>query len=61
MGHDCVYQMLVQEGNDLRQQLTDTWHCWSQSIVDDAIEKWRKRLQARVNKKEDILKSCCSN
>ena len=46
---------------DLRQRSIDTWRSLSQSTVDDAIDEWRKRLQACVNKKEDILNTWCSN
>jgi len=35
----------------LRQRLIDTWSDLSQSIVDDAVDEWRKRLQACVNEK----------
>jgi len=28
------------------------------SIADNAIHEWRKRLQACVNEKEDILNTC---
>ena len=33
----------------LRQHLIDTWNDLSQSIVDDAVDEWHKRLQACVN------------
>ena len=36
---------------DLKQHLTDTWNGLSQSIVDDAVEEWRKRLRAGVKEK----------
>jgi len=43
-----VYQTPVRDVTDLRQRLIDTWHSFSQSIVDDghdAVDKWWKRLQ----------------
>jgi len=43
---DRVCQTSIQDVADLRQCLLDTWSGFSQSIVDDAIDKWRKRLQA---------------
>jgi len=58
---DRVYQTPVREVTDLKQRLIDTWHSLSQSIVDDAIDEWRKRLQAGVNEKEEILNTCYSN
>jgi len=42
-----VYQTPVRDVTDLtdlRQRLIDTWNSLSQSIVDDAIDEWRKRL-----------------
>ena len=53
---DGVYQTPVREVAHLRQRLIDTWNDLSQSIVDDAIDKWRKRLQACVNEKGEHFK-----
>jgi len=35
----------------LRQRLINTWNDLSQSIVDDAVDEWHKRLQACINEK----------
>jgi len=43
---DRVYQTPIQDMTDLRQCLVDTWSGFSQSIVDDAIDEWQKRLRA---------------
>ena len=48
---DRVYQTPVREVAYLRQHLIDTWNDLSQSIVDDAADEWRKRLQTCVNEK----------
>ena len=48
---DCVYHTPVREVADLRQRLIDIWKDSSQSIVDDAVDEWRKRLQACVNER----------
>ena len=48
---DRVYQTPVREVADLRQHLIDTWNDLLQSIVDDAVDEWCTRLQARVNGK----------
>ena len=40
------YQTPVRDVTDLKQQLTDTWNRLSQSIVDDAVDEWQKRLRA---------------
>ena len=52
---DCMYQTPVWDMADLRQRLFDTWNDLSQSIVDDAIDEWRKRLQACVNERRTFL------
>ena len=44
-----VYQTPVREVAYLRQRLIDTWNDLSQSIVDDAVDEWRKRVEACVN------------
>ena len=46
-----VYLTPVRDVTDVRRRLIDIWHNLSQSIVDDAIDKWRKKLQACVNEK----------
>jgi len=54
MMQDCAYQTPIRDVSHvtyLRQRFSDTWHSLSQSIVDDAIDEWRKRLQACVNEK----------
>ena len=51
MMQDRVYQTPVSEVACLRQNLIDTWNDLSQSIVDDAVDEWRKRRQACVNDK----------
>ena len=48
---DCVYQMPVRDVTDLKQHLTGTWNGLSQSIIDDAVDEWRKRLRACVKEK----------
>ena len=44
-----MYQTPVRAVAYLRQRLIDTWNDLSQSIVDDAVDEWHKRLQACVN------------
>ena len=48
---DLVYQTPVRDVAYLRQRLIDTWNDLPQSIVDDAVDEWHKRLQACVNEK----------
>jgi len=49
---DCVYQTTIQDMADLRQSLVDPWSGFSQSIMDDAVDEWRKKLQASVDERE---------
>ena len=49
---DCVYQTPVQDVTDLQQRLTDTWNSLLQSIVDDTVDEWQKRLRACMKEKE---------
>jgi len=57
---DRVYQTQIQDMADLRQCLVDTWSGFSQIIVDDAIDEWRKSLQALIDKKNTNLNTCCN-
>jgi len=41
---DRVYQTTYSRHDRFETMLVDTWSGFSQSIVDDAIDKWRKRL-----------------
>ena len=43
--------MPVRDVTDLKPCLTDTWNGLSQSIVDDAVDEWGKRLRACVKEK----------
>ena len=46
-----VYQSRVHTIDELRQCLLDIWHGLEQSIIDNAIDEWRARLQACVRAK----------
>ena len=48
---DCVYQTPVRDVTDLKQRLTDTWNRLSQSIIDDVVDEWLKRLRACLKEK----------
>jgi len=43
-----VYQSLVHDTDELKQRLQQVWRNVNQSIIDSAIDKWRKRLRARM-------------
>jgi len=49
--HDRVYQTPVRDVTDLKQRLTNTWNGLLQSIVDDAVDEWWKRLRGCVKEK----------
>jgi len=44
-----MYQTPFWDVADLKQHLIDTWNDLPQSIVDNAVDEWCKRLQACVN------------
>ena len=41
-----VYQGAIDDVIDLKQRLFKVWDGLDQMIIDDAVAKWRKRLQA---------------
>jgi len=49
--HDRVHQTPTQDVADLRQCLVNTWSDFSQSIVDNEIDEWHKKLQAYEDEK----------
>ena len=46
-----VYQTEVKDLDDLKRRLIDVWAGIQQSLIDDAINQWRKRLRACVRAK----------
>ena len=46
---------------DLRPPNSPNLNGLSQSIVDDAVDEWQKRLRACVKEKEGISNICCNN
>ena len=40
-----MYQKRVRDVNELKQRLVKVWSDFGQTIVDEAIDNWRKRLQ----------------
>ena len=48
---DWVYQKCVCDVDELKQHLVEVWSHFSQAIIDEAIDEWRKRLLACVRMK----------
>jgi len=44
----CVYQVPIRDTDDLRQRFIETWAEFQQSVVEDAINQWRIRLEACI-------------
>ena len=43
---DRVYQKCVRDVDELKQRLVEVWSHFSQAIIYEAIDEWRKRLLA---------------
>ena len=43
-----VYQTKVRNVNELKERLITVWNELGQSVIDDAVDEWRKRLRACV-------------
>jgi len=43
-----LYRVPVRDTDELRKHLVATWAGFQQSMVDDAVDQWRKRLQACI-------------
>ena len=46
-----VYEMQIHNVDELKRRLVDVWSGLQQSVIDAAVIKWRKRLQACVHAK----------
>ena len=49
MMQERVYRILIRDTDDLRQRLVVTWAEFQQSVVDDATDQWRRRLEAYMS------------
>ena len=56
-----VYQTKVQDVNDLKRRLINVWANMQQSVIDDAIDQWRKRLHACVRATGGHLSMHCDS
>jgi len=46
-----VHQSQLHSIDELKNRLLDVWYVTDQSVVDDAVNEWRKRLRACVRAK----------
>ena len=51
MQQHVKYEMQIHNVDELKRRLVDVWSGLQQSVVDAAVSKWRKRLQACVRTK----------
>ena len=49
MTQERVYRVPIRDTKVLRQRLDEKWTEFQHSVVDDAIDQWRKRLKACVH------------
>jgi len=47
-----VYQKKVKNVIKMRERLVKVWAGLQQNVIDDAIDQWRRRLQACVRARE---------
>jgi len=46
--HERVYKTAINDLDDLKRRLIAEWSGLQQSIIDDAVDQWRKRLRCCV-------------
>ena len=56
-----VYQTKVQNVNALKRRLINVWADMQQSVIDDAIDQWRKRLHACVRARGGQFEHACDS
>jgi len=55
-----VYQSQVHDTDELKQRLQQVWRNVDQSIIDNAIDEWRKRFRAmRAGERRTLRALCC--
>jgi len=48
MLQEHVYPVRIRDTDELRKRLVATWAEFQQSVADDAVDQWRKRLEACI-------------
>jgi len=46
-----VYQTRIRDITELKERLIDVWRGLQQSLVDEAVDEWRKRLRSCIRVK----------
>ena len=46
MVQERVYQTKVRDVDDLKRRLIEVWNSLEQSVIDNAIDQWRSRLNS---------------
>jgi len=49
MLQERVYRVPIRNTDELRKRLIATWAEFQHSVVDDAVDQWRKRLEASIH------------
>ena len=52
---ECVYQKSVKNVDELNRHQTETWLGIQQSVIDQAIDQWRIRLNAYASKPKERI------
>ena len=55
-----AYRILMRDTDELRKRLVATWAEFRQNVVDDAVDQWRKRLEACIRAEVVTLNICCN-
>jgi len=50
-----VYKRRLNSVDELKWCLTDVWHGCQQSVIDSAVNEWRKQLKACCMHRDDVL------
>jgi len=54
-----VYRVPIRNTDELRKRLVATWAEFKHSVVDYAVDQWRKRLEACIRAEGGHLNTCC--
>jgi len=55
MLQERVYRVPIRNTDELRKRVVATWAEFQQSVVDYAVDQWRKRLEACIRAEHHLL------